>query len=73
MAIKGEAPIVPVAVQGARAAMRKGSPVIRPVTVRVRIGEPISVEGLEFKDRNVLVDRTRRTIETLLARGSSVE
>lgn len=67
MAIKGQAPIVPVAVQGADAAMRKGSPVIRPVTVRVNIGEPIAVEGLEFKDRNVLIDRTRRAIESLLA------
>ena len=72
MAIKGRAPIVPVAVQGAEAAMRKGSPVIRPVTVRVRIGEPIAVEDLEFKDRNVLIDRTRRAIETLLAGGPAV-
>lgn len=67
MAIKGQAPVVPVAVQGADAAMRKGSPVIRPVTVRVRIGEPIAVDGLEFKDRNVLIDRARQAIETLLA------
>ena len=66
MAIKGQVPIVPVAVQGADTAMRKGSPVIRPVTVRVRIGEPIPVDGLEFKDRNVLIDRTRRAIEMLL-------
>ena len=67
MAIKGQAPIVPVAVQGADAAMRKGSPVIRPVTVRVQIGEPIPVDGLDFKDRNALIDRTRRAIEALLA------
>ena len=67
MAIKGQVPIVPVAVQGADAAMRKGSPVIRPVTVRVRIGPPIPADGLDFKDRNVLIDRTRRAIETLLA------
>ncbi len=67
MAIKGQVPIVPVAVQGAAAAMRKGSPVIRPVTVRVRIGAPIPVEGLDHADRNVLIGRTRRAIETLLA------
>ena len=67
MAIKGRAPIVPVAVQGADAAMSKGSPVIRPVTVQVKIGEPIPVDGLDFKDRNDLIDRTRRAIETLLA------
>ena len=69
MAIKGRAPIVPVAVQGADAAMRKGSPVIRPVTVRVQIGEPITVDGLDIADRNVLIARTRRAIETLLAAG----
>ena len=67
MAIKGRAPIVPVAVQGANAAMRKGSPVIRPVTVRVQIGAPIAVDGLEHADRSVLIDRTRRAIEMLLA------
>ena len=69
MAIKGRAPIVPVAVQGADAAMRKGSPVIRPVTVRVQIGEPITVDGLDIADRNVLIARTRRAIEMLLAAG----
>ena len=31
MAIKAQAPIVPVAIQGGRAAMRKGSWIIRPV------------------------------------------
>ena len=67
MAIKGQAPIVPVAVQGADAAMRKGSPVIRPVTVRVRIGTPIPVAGLAHPDRNALIARTRRAIEALLA------
>lgn len=67
MAIKGQAPIVPLAVRGARAAMRKGSPVIRPVTVHVRIGPPIPVEGLGHGDRNALVERTRNAIEALLA------
>ena len=41
MAIKGQAPIVPVAITGARNAMRKGSPIIYPVEVRVRFGEPV--------------------------------
>src|SRR3954471_24707278 len=39
MAIKAQAPIVPVAVQGGRAAMRRGSKVIRPATVTIRIGQ----------------------------------
>jgi len=41
MALKAQAPIVPVAVQGGRDAMQKGSAFIRPVRVSVRIGEPI--------------------------------
>jgi 1-acyl-sn-glycerol-3-phosphate acyltransferase len=31
MALQGQAPIVPVAIKGARDAMRKGSLIIRPV------------------------------------------
>ena len=38
MAIQAQAPIVPVAIQGGRAAMRKGSAFVRPVKVSVRIG-----------------------------------
>jgi 1-acyl-sn-glycerol-3-phosphate acyltransferase len=45
MAIKAQAPIVPVAVQGGTAAMREGSKFIRPVTVSIRIGEPIETAG----------------------------
>src|SRR5262249_12668485 len=46
MAIKAQAPIVPVAIQGGRAAMQKGSRVIRPVDVSVRLGAPIETAGL---------------------------
>jgi 1-acyl-sn-glycerol-3-phosphate acyltransferase len=66
LAIKGQAPIVPVAISGARAAMRKGSLVISPVTVHVRIAAPIETAGLTLDDRDVLVGRVRETIEGLL-------
>ena len=45
MAIKAQAPIVPVAIQGGRAAMQRGSWLIRPVTVSIRVGEPIETAG----------------------------
>src|SRR4029078_9986414 len=45
MAIKAGAPIVPVAVQGGRAAMQRGSWVIRAVTVSVRVRAPIEAAG----------------------------
>ena len=69
MAIKAQAPIVPVAVQGGRAAMRKGSRIVRPVTVSVRIGEPIETAGLALAERDALIAQTRTRIEALLAQG----
>jgi 1-acyl-sn-glycerol-3-phosphate acyltransferase len=69
MAIKAQAPIVPVAVQGGRAAMQKGSAFIRPVIVSIRIGEPIETAGLDLKGRDALIVETRRRIEALLAAG----
>lgn len=69
MAIKAQAPIVPVAVQGGRDAMRKGSKIIRPVTVSVRIGEPIDTGGVSVNGRDALIARTRERIAALLAQG----
>jgi 1-acyl-sn-glycerol-3-phosphate acyltransferase len=72
MAIKAQAPIVPVAVQGGTAAMRRGSFIIRPVTVSIRIGEPIETAGLALSERDALITRTRERIVALLAEGPVV-
>jgi 1-acyl-sn-glycerol-3-phosphate acyltransferase len=69
MAIKAGAPIVPVAVQGGREAMRKGSAIIRPVTVSVRVGQPIETAGVSLDDRDALIVRVRAAIERLVAEG----
>jgi 1-acyl-sn-glycerol-3-phosphate acyltransferase len=69
MAIKAHAPIVPVAVQGGRAAMQRGSAFIRPVIVSIRIGEPIETAGLDLKDRDALIVKARARIGALLAEG----
>jgi len=66
MAIKARAPIVPVAIQGGRAAMHRGSRVIHPVTVSVRVGEPIETAGLAVEDRDRLIADVRIAIERLL-------
>ena len=58
MALQAQVPIVPVAVQGGRAAMRKGSAIVRPVHVSVRIGEPIPTAGLTH-GRSGRADRAR--------------
>jgi 1-acyl-sn-glycerol-3-phosphate acyltransferase len=67
MAIKGQAPVVPIGISGARSAMRKGSPVIYPVTVRVRIGEPVETVGMALDDRDRLVSAVRERVASLLA------
>ena len=67
MALKAQAPIVPVAIKGARSAMRKGSPIIYPVTVKIRLGAPIETAGLTMDDRDDLVTRVRSEVARLLA------
>ncbi len=69
MAIEAQAPIVPVAISGARAAMRKGSPIVRPVHVSVRVGRPIPTAGLRLEDRDDLIARVRAEVQNLLKEG----
>jgi 1-acyl-sn-glycerol-3-phosphate acyltransferase len=66
MAIKAQAPILPVAVSGGRAAMQKGSWLVRPVLVRVRIGAPVETRGMHVDDRDQLIEVVRARIEELL-------
>jgi 1-acyl-sn-glycerol-3-phosphate acyltransferase len=69
MAIEAQVPLVPVAVTGGRAAMRKGSALVRPAHVSVRVGEPVDTAGLTFDDRDRLVGELRGRVESLLALG----
>ncbi|HET9263615.1 MAG TPA: lysophospholipid acyltransferase family protein [Vicinamibacterales bacterium] len=66
MALTGQAPVVPVAISGARSAMRKGSPIINPVTVRVSFGTPVETAGLTIDDRDTLIARVRGQVEAML-------
>lgn len=67
IAARAGAPLVPVAIQGTRAAMRKGSPLVRPVTVSVRIGAPIESAGAEGE--TTVMERTRAAVAELLEQG----
>jgi 1-acyl-sn-glycerol-3-phosphate acyltransferase len=69
MALQANAPVVPVAISGGRAAMRKGSPLVRPVRVSVRIGTPISTAGMTLADRDRLISSVRDQIQELLRQG----
>ena len=66
MAIQAQVPIVPVAIRGGRDAMRKGSAIVRPVHVSVRIGKPVSTVGLNMDDRDRLIAVVRSEVEKLL-------
>ncbi len=67
LALETRTPVLPVAVVGSRAVMRKHSYAIRPGSIEVRIGEPIEVDGLAMSDRNALRDRARRAVADLMA------
>ena len=73
MALKAQAPIVPVAISGGRDAMRKGSRIIRPATISIRVGKPIETAGMLTTDRDVLITQVRGRIEALLAEGPVVD
>jgi 1-acyl-sn-glycerol-3-phosphate acyltransferase len=66
MAIRAQAPVIPVAVSGGRAAMRKGSRLIWPATVTVEFGPPIPTAGLSLEQRNTLIERVRTALAARL-------
>jgi 1-acyl-sn-glycerol-3-phosphate acyltransferase len=67
MAIKAQAPVVPVAIRGARNAMRKGSPIIRPVRVSIQFAPAMDTAGLALEDRDALVVNVRAAVARMLA------
>jgi 1-acyl-sn-glycerol-3-phosphate acyltransferase len=67
MAIKARAPIVPVAIWGGRAAMRRGSRLVYPAQITIRVGEPIETAGLTLDDRDTLIERVRDAIAGMLS------
>jgi 1-acyl-sn-glycerol-3-phosphate acyltransferase len=69
MALRAQAPIVPVAIMGGRTAMQKGSAFVRPVNVTVRIGSPIDTAGMTADDRDALIADIRARIEALIRQG----
>ena len=68
MAIKGRAPVVPVALHGTAEAMPRGRFWVRPGVVRVEVGEPIPTDGLTIDDRDRLMDTVRSRLQSMLAR-----
>lgn len=66
LAIRAQAPIVPVAITGAREAMLPGNPIIRPVTIRIRFGAAVPTAGLGPDGREELIKRVHADVQALL-------
>lgn len=66
MAIKAQAPIVPVVVHGGREAMRKGSLLIWPTTIRVSFLPAVPTAGAAFEDRDRIVGDVRKAMAARL-------
>jgi 1-acyl-sn-glycerol-3-phosphate acyltransferase len=65
IAIKAGVPIVPFGIVGTRRIHTKGSPVLRPGCVELRIGAPIPTEGLTHRDSRKLIERVRECVREL--------
>lgn len=72
VAIKAEAPLVPVALMGPREILPMHSMVIRPGRVKVQIGEPIPTHGKTLKDRGVLTEQAREELLGMLKGRAAV-
>ena len=68
MAIKAGVPIIPISVSGSSKIMRKGEWAIHPGVVHITIHDPISTEGCTLDDRDHVMEQTRQTILSGLAK-----
>jgi len=59
---KSGVPVVPVAIEGSRDIMKRGSLAIRPAEISIRFGKPIETRGVKEAE---LMERTRQAIEAL--------
>jgi 1-acyl-sn-glycerol-3-phosphate acyltransferase len=66
LALQTGVPILPVGISGSRAVMSKDSFRIRPGEIRVRVGEPMDVEGLDTSHRDQVMARAREEVLALM-------
>ena len=66
LAIDAGAPVVPVLIYGAREVIRRGSMLVHSGTIHVHLLEPVTVEGLEYDDRDALANSVRSRIAEAL-------
>ena len=66
IAIKAQAPLVPIAVIGTREVLPMGSRTFHRGPVTLRVGEPIPTEGLTLRDRGTLTELARQRVVEML-------
>jgi 1-acyl-sn-glycerol-3-phosphate acyltransferase len=65
LAIAAQVPAVPVRVIGTYQVLPRGSNVIRPGPITVRVGEPIPTTGMTYEDRDGFSEKVRSAMERL--------
>ena len=66
VAIAAGVPVVPVAISGSGAVLPAAGFQVRPGSIRVRFGAPITTAGLAIEDRNMLARQARDAVIDLL-------
>jgi len=64
-AIAAQVPLVPLYCAGTFEILPKGSIRVRPKPVTIYVGEPIPTAGLDYEDRQQLLEKARATIESM--------
>ncbi len=70
LSILGQIPIVPISVRGAFELMPKGSILVHPGVVEVKIHPPVPTEGLTLEDRRDLSEKVREIIRRAVEEDS---
>lgn len=65
-AIAAGADILPVCIVGSNRMLRRGGFRVRPASIEVRIGEPVSTHGLSAEDRQAQATSSRSAVQHLL-------
>jgi 1-acyl-sn-glycerol-3-phosphate acyltransferase len=69
LAIQAQVPVIPVALDGTAALLRRGEITVRSGEATVTIGEPIPTAGLTRRDRDALTGKVREAVAALLGRN----
>ena len=69
LAIKAGVPVLPVAVSGTNRVIPARGTTITPGKLLLRIGQPITTQGLTLEDRDTLIQQVQESIEQLYEPG----